>query len=403
MKIVIAGVMYSPNLGDGLIAECLSASIKAVQPDASITWLDLAGRSGFVKPSRGLRTLVLGALAKLPNRVSQPISSTLVQRQIARHLAPGVPSILEGADLVIIGGGQLFGDANLNFPLKLAYIVRAAESAGVPIAIHGVGVSKSWTTQGIRMFAQTLTSSNLRFISVRDDASAQNLVRHYQDMAIIPPCPIAVYPDPGLCTGMISVKPTQNGSKRRKIGIGIVHPAALATHSMTADTPSKAQACHDYVKLAEALHSAGVDIHLFTNGAGEDVDMLAAVARKVGHVPSVTIEPRFSTPQDLVNFIASTDALVSHRLHACIAANALGKTAIGVTWDKKIDAYFALTEQEHNLFTSLSDRQAVSRALLTDLSPQVHSTLRSLKPMVADGVRAVLSTVQVPVHASIVA
>ena len=87
------------------------------------------------------------------------------------------------------------------------------------------------------------------------------------------------------------------------------------------------------------------------------------------------------------------DAIASHRLHACIAANAFGKMAVGFTWDKKIDAYFALTGQSAQLFTRLSDTDQVARALMSNLPNDVDATLRTLKPLVQDGVRAVLGVI----------
>lgn len=393
MKVVIAAVMYSPNLGDGLIADCLTASLKSVRADLRVSWLDLAGRTEFTAPSSGLRTLVLDGLAHLPDRVSLPLAGVLVRRQIATRLAPHTANVMDGADLMIIGGGQLFGDANLNFPLKLAHVVQTAETLGVPFAIHGVGVAKHWTAQGRALFAKTLGSDMLHYISVRDDASAYNLVKHYADLELEVPCPVAVFPDPGLCADMLAEPVRKTETNRRNIGIGVVHPAALATHSAVGEVLGKSATCKAYVALAQKLSDSGCDVHLFTNGAGEDEDMLDTVENQTAGIPRVSRTARFSAPCDLVAFLQSMDAIASHRLHACIVANALGKTAVGFTWDTKIDAYFALTGQSAQLFTRLSDTDQVARALMSNLSNDVDATLQTLKPLVQDGARSVLGAI----------
>ena len=66
MMPVLAAVMYSPNLGDGLIAECITriAAQGGMEPPR---WLDIAGRQGFAAPQRpGLRAAALGVLEHLP-------------------------------------------------------------------------------------------------------------------------------------------------------------------------------------------------------------------------------------------------------------------------------------------------------------------------------------------------
>ncbi|THH35433.1 polysaccharide pyruvyl transferase family protein [Aliishimia ponticola] len=393
MKIVIAAVMFSPNLGDGLIAECLTSLIREERPEAEVVWLDLAGRTEFVEPSGGLRTRVLGLLSWLPQSLSHPISAQLVQRQIQGRLAPNIPEALEGADLLIIGGGQLLGDANLNFPLKLAHVVAAAEARNIPVALHGVGVAAKWSDRGRSLFAKTLQSPNLKFISVRDDASAKSLARHYAALGPDPAQAIRVYPDPGLCTDRLKTSTTiglLGGGPR--IGVGIVHPAALATHSSGRPVLRRRDAFRAYKEMITALTSAGAQVQLFTNGAGEDEEFLDDFILRVGVLPSTDTIARFRTPLELADFMQNIDAVASYRLHACIAANAVGTKAVGFRWDKKIDAYFQMTGQPECLFNAPSDSPALVDALLSPISPVASKQLSRLKPKVRAGVRALLAT-----------
>src|SRR5271156_2607949 len=116
-KLCIFNVKYSENLGDGLLSECLEAALARELPDIQIVTFDLSGRNSYGSRSLPARSIILGLLQSLP----PPIRRTLVQL----HLGPKshrlseswLPSV-RSAGAVVIGGGHLFQDTDLNFPLK---------------------------------------------------------------------------------------------------------------------------------------------------------------------------------------------------------------------------------------------------------------------------------------------
>ncbi len=390
MKIIIAAVMHSPNLGDGLIADCMRSALHAVEPTLEIEYLDLAGREKLTPPSKGIRTIVLGALTKIPHWLAEPISSFLVKTQIKIHLAHSIPKKLAKTDLIILGGGQLFGDSNLNFPHKLAFLIREAEARKIPVSIHGVGVIQDWTPRAKNLFARVLRSCSLNFISVRDQDSARNLKAHYASINVDPPFQVLVFPDPGLKAETLKAPSLNIPGEEPKIGLGIVHPTAIAMHSPDGKSPSKGKAITAYIEFLSRINKAG-SIHLFTNGAGEDEEMLDAVWAKASRMKNVFRTPRFSTPLELVSFMHEIDAVASHRLHTAIAANAVGTPALGFRWDRKVDAYFELTRQSNRLFSFPSQSKEAEKTILEPLSEITMTTLEKLKPKVEDGVRALLS------------
>ena len=398
MKILLAGVMYSPNLGDGLIAECFTQVLTSTDQLVEVTWLDLAGRTGFARPKSSGRTRVLSMLAKLPRWASDPIAGQLVRRQIRTHLSWNIPSDLQDYDLVIIGGGQLLSDVNLNFPLKLRYLVGLIGQAGVGFAIHGVGVSQSWSRLGAKTFAPVLASPNLCFVSVRDAASRQALQDHYEQLGIFCPLDIQTYPDPVMCAHALRLpEMAVSAVLGRRIGIGVVHPAALATHGDAKQPPTIAGLTQTYRDLADHLVERGAQVYLFTNGAGEDEEMLDRLFRAVPNQSGWHRVLRRSTPRELAAFLGSLDAVASHRLHACITANALGVKAIGFEWDRKINAYFELTDQRENLFTSPGDK-GVIEAMLSTLDRQTQEKIENCAPEVRAGVRALLDHITATRH-----
>lgn len=394
MKVVIAAVMYSPNLGDGLIAECLTRSIGAASPNTEVEWLDIAGRTGFSMPSGQLRTRVLNLLTRLPPWLSQRVAEQLVKLQIRKHLDPLIPQALDGAEVIVLGGGQLFSDANLNFPLKIGHLVAAAEARNISISIHAVGVSATWSARGRELFRKCLASPNLCYISVRDDTSAQNLRAHYQDLGIVPPVAIDVFPDPGLLANELDFPQSNIADDTPQVAIGVTHPAALRTHAADRAVSDVGTAVKEYLALASALQRRGASVYFFTNGAGEDEEMLDIVAAALTPSARITRVPRAQTPKDLVGFIADMDAIASYRLHACIAAHANGCLAVGFRWDPKIDAYFELCDQSARLLSGPSETEMIADTLMMRLTEVELEHIDALKLSTRDSVRACIAGIR---------
>jgi len=95
MKLVILNVKYSPNLGDGIIAECYEAAVRRLQPGIDVSSCDLAGRTAFGGGLNRSRQLVLDVLDKLPGGVRQMVVTAILKRLIKRSLRAHYQSCLE--------------------------------------------------------------------------------------------------------------------------------------------------------------------------------------------------------------------------------------------------------------------------------------------------------------------
>lgn len=82
MKLVIFGLGFSPNLGDGVIADCLTHAVQGALPGAEVVALDLSGRTGFGEVMVAGRTRVLKLLGTLP----LPLRHALVRWRLGRML-----------------------------------------------------------------------------------------------------------------------------------------------------------------------------------------------------------------------------------------------------------------------------------------------------------------------------
>jgi polysaccharide pyruvyl transferase WcaK-like protein len=373
MHVVLFGLPYSPNVGDGIIAECLAHAIRAERPGARVTPLDLSGRTGWGAVTVRNRGLALRVLRRLPRRLREP----LVLARLARLLdaaAPAWTAALADADLAVIGGGQLFSDADLNFPAKIARAAGLVAEARVPLAIHAVGVARNWSPRGAALFRAVL-AADLRRVGVRDALSAEAW------RAQMPggPAPVLAR-DPGLlaaaCYGPADPGPA--------VGLCVTAPGILGYHADAA-VAGAAGGLRFWSDLAEAVAAAGHPVRLFCNGAEED---RAALARLAATPPvaallragRASVAPPPATATDLAQEIRALRAVVAHRLHACILAHAWARPAVGLGWDRKVESFFASVGQSESFVGAgdIDGRSVAARldaALARGVDPATHAAV----------------------------
>jgi hypothetical protein len=195
MKIALLNVKFSPNLGDGLLSECLERELAFALPGVEVVAIDLAGRAhyrGHGPSRRGRVIALLEALPRWARRHAVRVAlAVLVQIRLRRH----VRDRLAGVDVVVVGGGNLLSDSDLNFPMKLAGALGEVARAKLPVAVHAVGVNRRWSRTGHQLFVRALGDAPLIVASVRDPRS-QQAWRDLLEPHGLPPAGLAG--DPGL-------------------------------------------------------------------------------------------------------------------------------------------------------------------------------------------------------------
>jgi hypothetical protein len=241
---------------------------------------------------------------------------------------------------VIVGGGNLFTDSDLNFPLKIAAALGEAARSSLPVAVHAMGVSPEWSRPGARLFGRALERARLVRCSVRDHRSQDRRAAHFSHRDVLP-ATIAV--DPGMLASLwypANGRSANAGSRR--IGLCVTDPLAVRYHASEA---SAATLDTWYPAALRSLVESGFEVVLFTNGSPEDRDYLydnfAEWIRKAKG--PVTLGRSFDTPHELAALASNCDAVIGHRMHGCIAANSYAVPAIGLHWDPKLNSFFELT------------------------------------------------------------
>ena len=137
-SIRLFNVKYSPNLGDGVLSECLEEALAQELGSADVASIDLAGREAYGGSGAG-RHLALAVLNNLPQLVRRAAIRLPLVLQSRRKWRPHYRTGVKPCDAVVIGGGNLLADLDLNFPTKLALALDEAARRDLPVAFYGVG------------------------------------------------------------------------------------------------------------------------------------------------------------------------------------------------------------------------------------------------------------------------
>lgn len=347
-RVVLFNVKYSPNLGDGLLSECLERELMRSLPDCEVVSVDLAGRTEYPASHGRARGLALALLDRCPAPLRQVAARAMLEMLLRTRLRGRYRVGLSGADAVVIGGGNLLTDSDLNFPMKISGALAEAARLSLPVSVYAVGVAPKWSEAGAKLFTRAFANARLTWASVRDIRSQEVWAAHFGARAV----PADVVVDPGVLASL-HYPPAPRSLSGRKVGFCVTDPLAVRYHS----NKTSAATLEDWYPAAlRSLVEAGFEVALFTNGSPEDREYLhARFYDWIRHARGpVTLSPSFETPADLAAFVSGCNAIVGHRMHACIAAYSFGVPAIGLRWDVKLDSFFELAGRGNHMLDPAS-------------------------------------------------
>lgn len=338
LRVRIFNVKYSPNLGDGLLSECLEQALIDCGAHADTRSVDLAGRKAY-GPGPAQRGALIRSLHMLPPPVRQLSVRLPLAIQSRRRWQPHYSAALLGAECVVIGGGNLIVDLDLNFPTKIALAIRTAEQCGLPAFIYGCGMSSGWSREGHARMRRALERGVLRGVFLRDERSRLLWNAEFGDAHGLP---ALVVPDPGLLASYryeSGMKALPDYTGRSVIGLNITSPVAVRYHSSQPVETGGLERW--YCDLAQELAIAGHEVRLFTNGSPED---RACALRVRAALQSSAWSERFShaqpeTPAALATLIGGFQGLVAFRMHAVIASYSYRVPFVALQWDSKLESF----------------------------------------------------------------
>ncbi|MEZ5701083.1 MAG: polysaccharide pyruvyl transferase family protein [Burkholderiaceae bacterium] len=352
LRVGLLNVAYSPNLGDGLIAECMRFGLTGGHADLEVVLIDLAGRDDF---ATGLKKkqfygAIQSALPPVLRRLAARVFLELLIRSRLKAFYRGKMSQI---DALVVGGGNLIADHDLNFPKKIHAALEAARERHLPVHIWAVGASAGWSKTGARLFRDAFARSDIRSISVRDERSQQLLER------LLPtaqkPLEVAVVPDPGLCASLAvpASPPRSSANEAPPFAIGIMSAKELRYHGATALTNDRL--IQIYSSIADEMLACGRRVNIFTNGNPDDREFAQRFMQfrentGQGNPRLTDCSPEIQTPTDLCRFIQAQGGIVAFRMHAVVAAFSYRVPFVALMWDKKVVEFLKQIDKPDCLF-----------------------------------------------------
>lgn len=331
-NIAIFNVCYSSNLGDGILACSLAAQLEEADATIATNSVDLAGRQAYGDGATQ-RTTALRLLGLLPRWARRFAMWLILGSQVNRKLRPKWRKVVGDADVVVIGGGNLLSDVDLNFPLKIGGLMKEVQRARKPYCVYGVGVSSHWSFFGRSLFRRAFKPTPL-YSAVRDEKSAA-LWAEYLGTETRVCC------DPAVLASR-SFRRAEPSAAGITLGLNITAPEELSLH---ADHPAldRKELIGWLTELAQLALDKGYNLLLFTNGSPVDQVFLSVLAEELAKLTSAVfrVAERPKTPQELVNLITQCDIVAGHRMHSHITAYSFQIPTVGFAWDSKLNSFFS--------------------------------------------------------------
>lgn len=341
-KVIVAGEIWSSNLGDGVIADSIQFLLKQIQSDLQVQCLDISGRNATTSAQSRAMSPVKQFLHS--KQVLRPFLNILRGRVLKRHQLQTWTAMLSDADIVLIGGGQLLMDNALEFPLKISIVSDLAHSLGKPVHFVSCGVGKQWSFLAKRLFHKAL--SNSVSVTVRDTASVERLQR------LLPGIGVSLSADPALWAAEIYGRPERRD--RNLVGLGIINADLIKRYQAANFTLD--ELIGFWVEIANQLHQRKIDFELFTNGSLDDYEFAQLIAREIEKRLSIpcTLVKRPVVADELAQNIGRYNAIVAARLHAHIIATSYRIPSIALVWDDKVRTFFKDTGRASLVYDSFS-------------------------------------------------
>lgn len=349
MKIALLYMDVS-NLGDLVIRDTARYLLDAVLDenqlaDAEVVPVDIGERNYKLEPaykkksfhSRVSRFLARYAKSRrvfrnFPFLAQEMLVRSWHESKQGRHFRKKEMPKLQGADLIVFGGGGLVKYHKQSFHFILHDVTRYAQKMGIPVIINSVGVEGYSEEQpGCKLLKRALNRPCVKFISVRDDYST--LVNNFMENPAIETAHVC---DPAFWTAETygAKKRPSEPNKAKTIGLNVIRPAIFKDYKYPVELERLDALYHG---LVEKLLAQGYHVDFFSNGVPGDTKYISHLLEAF---PEMANDDRVTvtlpqTPAELVELISGYDRYLAVRLHASIIGTVLGVPNVSLVWNVK--------------------------------------------------------------------
>ena len=364
--------MHSPNLGDGVIADCLVHILRQVDEKTDISLVDFSGRINNSTETCAAKTklncfqIVHRFLGQ--SKFYRKMMALLVWNcKKRKRLSSYWRQKFANSNIVVIGGGQLLMDNELSFILRVREIVKTAHSLNKKVVFYACGVGDKWSRLGSHLLAKALLDDNVSWISIRDCGSRETL------QSLLPSCKLKlnIAMDPALFAA--DTYGINASTESNIIGLGILSPSTLRRRTKGANNKFSTKNVRQFwINLAKLLTADHQPFAFFTNGRSDDYAFAESIIAELCSSDinqQIVLLEQPDNPRHLVEQIAQFKAIVAHRLHANMIAYSLCIPSIGLVWDTKVAEFGKMTKRENfYLDTDQMDPNIVQQKLYEAIS-----------------------------------
>ena len=250
-----------------------------------------------------------------------------------------------GLDGVVVAIGMLkFRTQKFSFLFEA--VTKAADQLNIPVMFSAVSVARpDEKDKRYRQLKNAVNSPSVRVVTTRDgEWGVERLRKHYISREGIF---ISGAGDPGLWSPRVYGIEKQPGGI---LGINVIRPEIFAAYGNNA---GEKEMLSFYTGLIGRLTQMGRPWALFTNGVEMDHEFALKLIHRLG-LDESCLMPRPMSARELVMTESRFCLVLGARLHACIAAAALGIPVAGLLWDDKL-RFFARTLGRENCFMEVDD------------------------------------------------
>lgn len=297
MKIVVIGNYGAKNLGDEMILEGLLSSLNNVYTDAEISVL-----SG--DPIETAKTHDVKSSEKFPAGI----------KSFFRFFKSKTPKIVKNSDLVVLGGGGLFG--SLSFHANIIWAIQAlmAYYYKKPLVMYGQSISEIKNPILKKLIRKIFQKAEI--IAMRDEKSIQ----HLKNLGVKKE--IHLMPDLAVANELIP--------KTKKEKIAII--ALREMQGLSTEFP------HEIAKFINWLiESENYQIKIIDFQKESNSD--ATLSRKILNLTDsrkISYYPNLHNLQELYSHFQSANFVLGMRLHSIIAALKTHTPFLAISYHEKV-------------------------------------------------------------------
>ena len=333
----------SDNVGDQVIEACDIALIKTVMSNL-----------GFNDSEYEINSRALSIISNRYCETEDPRSLKSAYRAVGE------------CSLVLFGGAPVFNYLYKNFYKKTTALLKIAKELNKPVLFSAIGINDAFNEKDSRcqLLKNALHNDSVIQITTRDGIEH---LRAYAAKDNSKSFPIDLVSDPAVYAKQVFNNLIKKESREsKKIGLFVFRAGGFVDNGIPF---SRTQQAALWCDLCRRLKKKGYDYELLTSGHFADEAFLKYLIDE-GFVQKEKCIQSVNTPEELVGYINSYDAVVTARLHPSIISFSCEVPAVGLIWNSKVkDFYDQIGYSSRAVSTNrlFQDNYVSSEALLDEL------------------------------------